>query len=177
MIIPTLNTDRLLLRPHTLADAPDLVRLAGAQEVAATTLRIPHPYSIADGEKFIHAVQSVEGTDAAFAVVLREGLSLVGGVGLHLQLEHGRAELGYWIAVPYWGQGFATEAALAVARYGFEELGLHRIYASHFAGNIASGSVLKKIGMKYEGRQRGPILKWGQYLDLELYGLLRSEWV
>ena len=75
-----------------------------------------------------------------------------------------------------WGQGFATEAAREILRYGFKTLGLHRIFASHFKHNSASGHILKKIGMKYEGCQREHLRKWDQFVDSELYGILRREW-
>jgi len=174
MTTPTLHTDRLLLRAHTLADAPELARLAGAREVAATTLRIPHPYSLADAEAFITGWQDAD-ERVAFAIVLRENSVLLGGAGLRLEKEHRHAELGYWIGTPYWGKGYATEAARAILRYGFEVLKLHRIHASHFADNAASGNILRKIGMKHEGRQPQHILKWGRYLDLELYGMLDTD--
>jgi [ribosomal protein S5]-alanine N-acetyltransferase len=175
MTTPNLLTDRLLLRPHILADVPQLARLAGAREVAATTLRIPHPYSVADAEAFIIDWQDAADERVAFAIVLRENSALLGGTGLRLEKEHQRAELGYWIGTPYWGKGYATEAARALLRYGFEVLNLHRIHASHFSNNTASGNILRKIGMKHEGRLRHHIVKWGQYLDLELYAMLESD--
>ena len=171
----TLHTDRLLLRPHTLVDAPELVRLAGAREVAAATLRIPHPYSVTDAEAFIAECEDATDERVAFAIVLRTNAVLLGGAGLRLEKEHGRAELGYWIGTPYWGNGYATEAARAVLRYGFEVLNLHRIHASHFSSNAASGNILRKIGMKHEGRFPQHIVKWGQYVDLELYGMLAAD--
>jgi ribosomal-protein-alanine N-acetyltransferase len=171
----TLHTDRLLLRPHTLADAPELARLAGAREVAATTLRIPHPYSVADAQAFIAEWQNAADERVAFAIVLRENLALLGGTGLRLEKEHRHAELGYWVGTPYWGNGYATEAACAVVRYGFEVLNLHRIHAAHFSNNAASGNVLRKLGMKHEGQLRHHIVKWGQYVDLELYAMLESD--
>jgi len=173
MQVPTLQTERLLLRPFTLADAPTLVPLIGARGVAATTLRIPHPYSIRDAEAFLSHGES--GNEMPFAIVSRGTGTLIGGIGLRLESAHNHAELGYWLGVPYWGKGYATEAALAVVRYGFEELRLHRIQASHFSSNPASGNVLRKIGMSHEGCKREHILKWGKYLDLELYGMVRAD--
>jgi ribosomal-protein-alanine N-acetyltransferase len=61
-------------------------------------------------------------------------------------------------------------------RYGFEDFGLHRIYASHFGHNPASGRILRKLGMRYEGCQRQHLRKWDRYVDSELYGILREEW-
>ena len=72
--------------------------------------------------------------------------------------------------------GYATEAAREMLRYGFEDLGLHRIFATHFKHNPASGTILKKLGMQYEGCQREHLRKWDQFVDSELYGILRREW-
>ena len=106
---------------------------------------------------------------------MRESNSLCGGVGLRIAIEHRRAELGYWIGVPYWGQGIATEASRALVNYGFETLKLHRIFASLVSSNVASAEVLKKIGMQREGCQREHNQKWGEFLDIELYGMLASD--
>src|ERR1700746_2272380 len=118
---PDLHTDRLVLRPYVLSDVADLVRLAGAREVAATTLRIPHPYREQDAIEFISSspAEAETGTSARFAITLRDSGVLVGGIGLRIDPPHQHAELGYWIGVPYWGRGYATEAARAVVRYGF----------------------------------------------------------
>src|SRR5262249_48151677 len=102
---------------------------------------------------------------------------MCGGIGLHPDDEHHRAELGYWIGVPFWGHGYATEAARAVVGYGFENFDLNRIYAAHFVGNDASGKVLRKVGMRYEGRMRQAIVKWGKFIDLERYAILRSDYL
>lgn len=177
MTHPTLRTERLLLRPFLASDADEIVRLAGAREIAATTVRIPHPYSKADAEAFIAscARRAEEDLAAVFAIDLRDQFQLLGAVGLELELPHRRAELGYWIGVPYWGNGYATEAARAVVRYGFDGLNLNRIHAAHFSHNPASAQVLRKIGMLPEGRLRNHVLKWEQFHDLELYGMLRAD--
>ncbi len=174
-----LQTKRLLLRPLELSDIPQLVPLIGAREVAATTLRIPHPYTEQHARDFIvggHDGSTNRAAIAGLAIVTKADERLIGGVGLSVEQDHQRAELGYWVGVPYWGRGYATEAARAVLAYGFEELKLNRIFAGHFAGNQASGRVLQKIGMCHEGCQREHILKWGKFLDSEMYGILRSEW-
>ena len=110
-----------------------------------------------------------------FAVERRDDGALVGAVSLRVEREHARAELGYWIGVPYWNSGYGTEAARATVAYGFRELGVDRIFAYHFSVNPASGRVLPKIGMQHEGRLRGHHRKWGQALDSEVYGILRAE--
>jgi ribosomal-protein-alanine N-acetyltransferase len=171
---PTLETTRLRLRPFNDADIAELVPLIGAREVAATTLRIAHPYTEQEARDFL--ARSHGDDEVRLAVTQRHGEQLCGGIGLRLALEHQHAELGYWIGVPYWGQGYATEAARELLRYGFEDLGLHRIFASHFKHNLASGRILVKLGMRYEGCQREHLLKWDQFVDSELYAILRREW-
>ena len=169
-----LETERLILRRYEYSDVPELVRLIGTEEVAATTLRIPYPYTEADAREFVASMQGDE--ESRFAIVIREGHKLCGGIGLRLNREHDRAELGYWIGVPYWGQGYATEASRAMLEHGFRTLGLHRIFAHHFRNNPASGKVLQKLGMQHEGCLRGHVKKWGQVIDVEVYGLLREKW-
>jgi RimJ/RimL family protein N-acetyltransferase len=77
--------------------------------------------------------------------------------------------------VPYWGRGYATEAALAVIAFGFEELGLNRIYAQHMASNPASGRVMQKAGMRHEGTLRQHVTKFGIVDDIAIYGILASD--
>ena len=177
MAFTPLQTERLTLRLHAPSDIPALMPLIGTREVAATTLRIPHPYTESDAQDFIAATQDdlSSGSGLRLGIVVSDGDTLCGGVGLRIEPDHRRAELGYWIGVPYWGKGYATEAARAMVKYGFETLGLHRIFASHFANNSASARVLRKIGMRHEGSQRGHILKWGEFLDIEMYGMVASD--
>lgn len=171
---PTLETERLRIRPYTEADIPELVPLVGAREVAATTLRIAHPYTDQDAQDFLELARELD--KLWLAMTLRADGRQIGGIGLRIEQPHRHAELGYWLGVSYWGHGYATEASREMLRYGFEDLGLQRIFATHFKHNPASGRVLKKIGMRYEGCQREHLLKWGQFVDSELYGILRREW-
>jgi RimJ/RimL family protein N-acetyltransferase len=175
--LPMLRTARLTLGPLDAGDIPALVTLAGAFEIADTTATIPHPYGEEDARKFLafDAAEHAAGGALRFAVRL-DGGDLVGVVGLQ-QIDRGqlRAELGYWIGVPYWGRGYATEAAAVVVRYGFDELGLHKIHAHYFVRNPASGKVLERIGMRREGLLREDVLKWGRYEDVVVCGLLRTD--
>jgi RimJ/RimL family protein N-acetyltransferase len=152
--------------------------LIGAREVAATTLRIPHPYTEEIARDFIAIAErdQANGTCVRCVITLKQTGALCGGIGLQIEADHRRAELGYWIGVPYWGNGYATEAAMAMVKYGFESLGLQRIFASYVPRNVASGNVLRKIGMPHEGYLRAHILKWGEFLDLEMYGMLAADW-
>ncbi|MEJ2217486.1 MAG: GNAT family N-acetyltransferase [Gemmatimonadota bacterium] len=174
---PTLTTDHLVLRPFTAADADDVQTIAGEREIAYNTATIPHPYPEGAAEAWIlaHADAFQAKKGAVFAITLRETGELVGAVGLNVEPEHTRAELGYWIGKTFWNHGYATEAARQVVRFGFQAFGLLRLYARAFVRNQASRRVLEKIGMRYEGRLRGHFLKWGEPLDLDMFGLLATD--
>jgi RimJ/RimL family protein N-acetyltransferase len=176
--LPTLETARLVLRPFAKADIDEVARLAGAREVAQYTLHIPHPYQRHMAETWIasHRERYDEGVALTLAVTERQGGSLVGAMGLSVDAGNLTGELGYWIGVPYWSRGYATEAAQAVLAYGFGTLGLERIHARHLAPNVASGRVMRKLGMSQEGILREHVQKWQIRYDLVLYGLLRSEY-
>lgn len=172
--IPTLTTARLVLRPFALSDAAEVQRLAGAREIADTTLHVPHPYPDGAAEAWIggHAAAWAARDALTLAVTERPGGALVGAIGLILALPDRRAELGYWIGVPWWNRGYATEAGRAIMAHGFATLGLHRVMARHFARNPASGRVMQKLGMEREGVLRQHVLKWGAFEDLVVYAVL-----
>lgn len=168
-------TERLLLRPFVLDDAPAVQRLASAYEIAENTLLIPHPYPEGAAAAWI-SKQPTSPDNHTFAITLRDGGDVIGAIGLRAEPDHGRGEIGYWIGLPYWNRGYVTEAARAVIGFGFESLGLHRIWAMHFTRNPASGRIMQKVGMKYEGRLREHEKKWDVFVDCEVYGILDSEW-
>jgi RimJ/RimL family protein N-acetyltransferase len=172
--MPDIETSRLTLRPFTEVDVPALVALLGAREIAATTLRIAHPYTEQHARDFLIHVCNQD--NFWLAITRRSDGQLCGGVGLMLKPEHQQAEIGYWIGVPFWGQGYATEAAEAMLRHGFDDRKLHRIAAMCMSHNPASAKILRKLGMRHEGCQRQSQNKWGEYVDVDCYGILRSEW-
>ena len=175
---PTLTTERLTLRPFLPEDAFDIERLAGAREIADTTLTIPHPYPHGAAAEWIltHSPGWENGSAATFAVVETESGVLVGVASLMIKREHRRAELGYWIALDRWNQGYATESNQCLLDFGFEVLGLHRIEARHFLRNPASGRVMEKLGMRIEGVERDWAVKGDHYESMALYSILEDEW-
>ena len=175
---PTIQTDRLLLRPFTMEDASTVKILAGEKDIASTTLNIPHPYEDGMAEEWIgtHQDRYEKGESVVLAIVLNDSSTLIGAIGLEISKDNDRAELGYWIGKPYWNKGYCTEAARALIQYGFDVLGLARIHASHFRRNPASGRVMQNIGMIHEGSLRKHIKKWDKQEDLEVYGILKEEW-
>lgn len=111
-----------------------------------------------------------------FAIVLKETDELIGSIGIVLEMAHNRGDLGYWVGMPYWGCGYCTEAGHAVLKYGFDVMELNRIAAPHFSSNPASGRVLQKLGMQFEGTRRQHYYRFGKYEDADVYGLLREEY-
>ena len=178
MTLPTIVTQRLLLRPFIREDALIVQRLAGAYEVASKTLNIPHPYPNGMAEDWIasHGPEWEAKTSLTLAVTLRtkmpDSQAIIGAVGLGLCLRHQRAELGYWLGTPYWNRGYTTEAAAALVNFGFDTLTLNRIEAGHYRSNPASGRVMQKLGMQQEGILRQHILRFGKFEDRVVYGLL-----
>lgn len=174
---PTLVTERLKLRPFTSDDAEAVTALVSDRRIAIDTLAIPHPYERSMAESWLagHAEAFARGESATFAVVAADSGTLVGCVGLAINREHRRAEIGWWVGVPYWGRGYCTEAAAAVMRWAFGAFDLHRIDAHHLTRNAASGRVMQKLGMRHEGSLRGHVRKWDVQEDVELYGVLRDE--
>ena len=167
-----------MLRPFALSDAADVQRLAGEWAVANTTTNIPHPYPDGAAVQWIgsHAERFARREIMTLAVTLHDSGELAGCISLRLHDDHDRAEMGYWMGVPYWNQGYCSEAARALVAYGFEQMGLHRIYALHLTRNPASGRVMQKAGMTYEGTLRQHVKKWDRYEDLAAYGILHSEY-
>ncbi|MBE0411270.1 MAG: GNAT family N-acetyltransferase [Anaerolineales bacterium] len=176
--IPTLTTERLILRPFTLQDAPAVKDLAGEYEIAATTANIPHPYEDGMAEEWINTHQDAfdKGEGVTFAIVRKADKQLIGAIGVHIYTINQLAEMGYWVGKPYWKQGYCTEAAREVIRYSFEQLGLNRVQARHMTKNPASGRVMQKVGMQYEGTLRQSLLRWETFEDAAMYSILRDEY-
>jgi ribosomal-protein-alanine N-acetyltransferase len=171
---PALETERLILRPFAASDAGDLQRWVGNFEVADTTLNIPHPYPDGAAEKFIAAQPGMYARKEAvlFALTFKSDGRLMGGMGIHVMKKHHRGELGYWIARPFWNQGYATEAGRAVLEFGWTHWSLHKIDATHLVRNPASGRVMEKIGMVQEGILREHVLKWDRFEDVATWASL-----
>jgi RimJ/RimL family protein N-acetyltransferase len=174
---PVLQTERLILRPFELDDASKVQQLAGNRAIADTTLNVPHPYEDGMAEAWIstHGAKSNCG-ELIFAITMTGNGELVGATCLRVDNPFARAELGYWIAEPYWGKGYCSEAATRLLRFAFADLQLNRVHASYLARNPASGRVLQKIGMSKEGVARQHTMKWDRFEDLVLCGILRNEW-
>lgn len=194
-----IETERLWLRPYRPSDAPFIQKLAGEREVAKTLSNVPHPYEDGMAEAWIDmALEALaQARSLHLAIALKKEFSgdyaeghaggqsepgaagddlFIGSIGLEISFWSNSAEIGYWLGLPYWNKGYMTEAARAMLTYGFETLGLNRIEARHMTNNPASGRVMQKIGMTYEGTARQATQRFGEYHDLALYSILRSEY-
>ena len=175
----TLQTERLLLRPLQERDAERISMIADdAELVRYMSDSLPHPYTVVHAVAFIAASHRDyrEQEDIEFAITLREDESLIGLVGMDLNTKDDHVTLGYWIGKPWWGRGYMSEAVREIVRYSFEELELHRVASHHFHPNTASGKVLQKAGLKYEGRRKEHYKKGDRFFDIIDYGVVRSEW-
>lgn len=144
------RTERLLLRPGWREDAPALFQAIADESIVRNLAQAPWPYSFADAETFL-ARERPHGEPGCLIFLRTEGAPrLIGGIGFG-RTPDGDTELGYWIARPYWGLGFATEAARALIANARESLRLKRLVAGHFLDNPASGRVLRKLGFRSTG--------------------------
>lgn len=177
MTPPLLDTPRLVLRPFVMEDAEAVFAFGRDPEVVRYTSWHPHQ-SVADAEAAVQRyLARYEADDAPnWAAVRRDTGALIGAVGFgSWHREHRRAEIGYMLARSAWGQGFMPEILRALLRYGFEEMGLHRVEAMVNVPNEASMRVLEKVGMRREGVLRGYVWKDGEPHDLQVFALLRDE--
>lgn len=177
--IPTLETKRLVLRPFADHDASEVQRLAGDKEVADTTTNIPHPYTEEMAEEWIskHKDEFSREEGVTFAITKKTKDSVIGAISLMKISKFHQAELGYWIGKSYWNNGFCSEAAQAVIQYAFTELSLVRIHAFHMSRNPSSGRVMQKLSMQHEGSRKLHLRKKDKLEDIELYGILKEEWI
>ena len=162
--LPLIRTGRLQLRKLTPNDLSALRQYADHPRVSENVLNIPHPYREHHAAlRLSYVVQGLKKeTHYIFAIIHNERKELIGEISLHRGGKPGLAELAYWIGEPFWGNGYATEAARAVVRFGWENLGLHIIVGSCKISNPASARVLEKAGLR-----EGKVWSGTRYYQLE----------
>ena len=172
-----LRCPALWMRPLAEQDIAPILKYASAPEIAANTF-VPHPYPPQAAHEFVRKVGEEWRSDQAytFAIIEAQSDCFAGVMGIHPVREHKRAEVGYWIGLPWWGRGLATQALRLVIQFGFEELGLKRIAAGHFARNPASGRVMQKANMRCEGTRRAYHYHRDGCQDSVWYAILREEY-
>jgi RimJ/RimL family protein N-acetyltransferase len=170
--IPVLETERLVLRAPRLEDAKAVAQLANDRRIAENTARIPHPYALADAENFIASVNRADG-EIAF-LITREGVVL-GACGIGMS-EREAPDLGYWLGVPFWGHGYATEAVRAVIDHAFADLGYEALGAGARVTNPASRRVLEKCGFQWTGVGLTRIRALASSAPIDRFRLDRGIW-
>jgi RimJ/RimL family protein N-acetyltransferase len=168
---PVLETERLVLRAPRFEDAKPVAALAGDRRVAENTSRIPHPYSLADAKDWIGSVNRTAG-EASY--LIDSGGEVIGGCGL--ELCKGLPEIGYWLGVPFWGNGYATEAVRALIDHAFGEHGYPALHAGARVSNPASRRVLEKCGFQWTGVGLCRIRAIRSSVPLDRFRLERGVW-
>jgi len=174
--VTEIRGERVTLRAWKPSDASPLARHANNANIARQLRdRFPHPYTIADARQFIQSVAGAKPT-TLFAIVV-EG-EAVGSVGFFpgADVERFSAEIGYWLAEPYWGRGITVEALQLASKYAFEVCNVLRLFALPFADNAQSIRVLEKAGYTREAVLRASSVKQGQIRDQALYALVNPSW-
>jgi len=168
-------SDRIHLSEIRASDKSAFVTLLNDKDIYDNTLRIPYPYTETDADDFIGIAAEAtakHGHPVHFAI-RDESEQLIGGCGFDgLSYGH-RAEIGYWLAKLYWGQGIMTDVVRAVCEYAVNEWKLVRITAHVFDFNHASARVLEKNGFQFEGLLRQHHKKDEKFLDSKLYALVK----
>jgi len=174
---PVLESERLKLRAFEDRDVARLVHTCAPKNVAQNTRTLPHPFTEKDARDFLErcAREYAEGKFICWAACRKPDGLLVAHVGMRTNRAHNNAELGYIVAPDEQGKGYATESALAAIRWAFGPAGLHRVEAGWYPHNPASGRVLEKLGFTREGMVREAALRFGQYYDCIIMGMLKRE--
>ncbi len=162
------------LRPFTINDLESFVKYANNPKIANNlTDKFPHPYTIEHGKMFIEKATKNNPTNI-FAIDING--EACGGIGIHPQddVQRKNAELGYWLAEPFWGNGIISKAIPQIVEYGFKNFDITRIYARPYGTNAASQRVLEKAGFKLEGKFEKTLFKNGEFLDEWIYAVRKK---
>jgi len=138
-----LESERVILRPPRPSDVAAMTVWLGDYDVARMLSRVPYPYSEGDAEDFVALA-----LPHRFVIQRKQDGVFMGMTGLHTEDDF---EFGYWLGKPFWGRGYATEAARRLVTFAFVELGREQVHAGWFYDNPASGHVLAKLGARHDG--------------------------
>lgn len=159
------------LRPWVDSDITALTKNANNFNISKFVCHIPFPYTSQDAENFL--AMAVQKKDNLFCIAVNN--EAIGGIGIHPQqnVRCKNAEIGYWLAESFWGNGIISTAIPKIITYGFEKFDINRIYATVFGNNIASQKVLEKCGFVLEAQLQKTIFKNNEYLDELIYAVRR----
>ena len=176
--MPVLETERLRLRKLTMRDAQDIYEYGRDPQVAKHVLWDAYR-SIGEARAYLRFMlrKYRNGEPASWGIELKETGKIIGTIGyMWIQTDNAAAEVGYSMSRAYWGQGIMTEALTVVIGYAFENLKLNRVEAIHEPENPASGAVMRKCGMQYEGHLRQKLFNKGRFVDVHMYAIVRSDY-
>lgn len=177
--IPDLSTERLLLRKIRLTDAPDMFEYSKDPDVTRYLLWDPHP-NLEHTRNYIDYLQDRyrDGKYYDWAVVLKSSGKMIGTCGFSaISPEHRSAEVGYVLNPAFRGQGIAGEALCAVLDFAFRKMALNRVEAKCAEENASSERVMQKVGMTFEGIARSALLVKGEFKNIKIYSMLRSDYI
>jgi [ribosomal protein S5]-alanine N-acetyltransferase len=175
--LPTLYTQRLILRTLQITDVEDIFTLTSDPLVIRLTTLFQVARTKTDASRYIKGILTAykKGTCAPWALVDKKTNKVIGIAGFNNYVaHHARGEISYAIIRSYWNQGFATEAAQALIHFGFNKLGLHRIQGICDPRNKASARVLEKCGMKFEGLLRHYLIIHGKNCNRKMYAIIKD---
>lgn len=171
----TIETERLLLREYVLGDAEDLAKICNNYNIYKYTSNIPYPYEKQNAISYItYLKENPESKNYVFAITDKNSSTLYGSISIGVNKSN-IGEIGYLVGEEYWGKGIATEATKAIIEYGFNYLNLHKLFARHLEENTASGKVMQKSGMFYEGILKDHMLKENKYHNVVYYGIIKES--
>ncbi len=160
---------KYIIRDWQVEDAPSIARYANNRKIWLNLRDLfPHPYNLEDAESFVERVTKVN-PKTVFAIATKD--EAIGSIGLMPGEDVHRftAEMGYWLAEPFWGKGIMTEAVRMITEFAIHDLKLKRVFAEPYTINTASARVLEKAGYTYEGVLRSNVFKDGKVLDQFVY--------
>lgn len=176
-----LESKNIILNSLSYRDIPSILEYANNPKVSDNLLHLPFPYYEKDAIFWINTANEGRKTGETYKFAIRskadKNLNFVGGIGLMIDKNHNKAEIGYWLGEPFWGNGFVSEAVSLIIKFGFETLELNKIFATHFIGNPASGKVMIKNNMIKEAHIKDHYKKGDKYLDIFQYRLTREEYL
>jgi len=170
-----IDIGKFKIRDWQKDDAPAIVKYANNRKIWQNLRDLfPHPYGPADADTYLKLVFQQD-PRTYFALASED--EAIGSIGLGIGIDVHRftAEMGFWLAEPFWNRGIMTDAVIRFTDYAFERFKLHRIYAEPYVSNPASAKVLEKAGYTLEGTLRANVFKDGRVLDQHLYSRVSEE--
>jgi len=174
---PLVSTERLVLRPPHIDDAEEMAELANNINIARMLAHMPHPYSIKDAEAFIGKAQKNIGRACIYSITETDTGKLIGVGSLHETKEDTEPHMGYWIGEPFWGKGYASEAARALVDLYFKVSNRPILLVSARVSNEASIKIIRKCGGRHMGTSVAVHPLLGEEQQLDHFEITRESWM